>query len=142
MAIINNLKKCLESPYLFEDPDAAKKVPALLNLAADRLEAATNIHTVGKGDKADIIFFSYEAIFACMRALVYTKGLREYGMRCLIIATDVHYVKPGLLDGAMIQKFQKLQELKSKPEEAVEVASAFVKRTLEILTANSSAKSA
>lgn len=142
MAIVNNLQKCLESPYLFEDADAPKRVPALLNTAADRLEAATNIQTYNKGDKADIIFFSYEAMFACMRALVYTKGFREYGMRCLIIATDVHYVKTGLLDGAMIQKFQQIQELKSRPEEAIEVASAFVKRTLEILTSAQSAKSA
>ncbi len=142
MAIVNNLQKCLESPYLFEDAEAPSRVPALLNSAADRLEAATNIHTYNKGDKADIIFLAYEAMFACMRALVYSKGLREYGMRCLIIATDVHFVKPGLLDGAMVQKFQKLQELKSKPEEAIEIASAFVKRTLEILTAAQAAKSA
>ncbi|MFM7315602.1 MAG: HEPN domain-containing protein [Isosphaeraceae bacterium] len=142
MAIVNNLQKCMESPYLFEDKDAPGRVPALLNSAADRLEAATNIYSFNKGDKADIIFLAYEAMFACMRALVYSKGLREYGMRCLIIATDVHYVKPGLLDGAMVQKFQKLQELKSKPEEAIEIASAFVKRTLEILTAAQAAKSA
>jgi hypothetical protein len=42
----------------------------------------------------------------------------------------------------MVQKLQKLQELKSKPEEAIEIASAFVKRTLEILTSAQSAKSA
>ena len=142
MAIVNNLQKCLESPYLFEDTDAPSRVPALLNLAADRLEAATNIQTFSKGDKADIIFLSYEAMFACMRALVYSKGLREYGLRCLMIATEVHYVKTGLLDGGLIQKFQQLQQLKSKPEESLDVASAFVKRTLEILNAAQVAKSA
>jgi uncharacterized protein (UPF0332 family) len=142
MAIVNNIQKCLESPYLFEDADAPSRVPALLNSAADRLEAATNIHSYQKGDKADIIFLAYEAMFACMRALVYTKGYREYGLRCLIIATEVHYVKPGLLDGALVQKFQQLQQLKSKPEEALEIASAFVKRTLEILTSAQAAKSA
>ncbi|MCY2935043.1 MAG: hypothetical protein NT172_12855 [Planctomycetota bacterium] len=142
MAIVNNLQKCLESPYLFEDTDAPSRVPALLNLAADRLEAATNIQTFNKGDKADIIFLSYEAMFACMRALVYSKGLREYGLRCLMIATEVHYVKTGLLDGALIQKFQQLQQLKSKPEESLDVASTFVKRTLEILNAAQVAKSA
>ena len=142
MAIVNNLQKCLESPYLFEDTDAPSRVPALLNLAADRLEAATNIQTFSKGDKADIIFLSYEAMFACMRALVYSKGLREYGLRCLMIATEVHYVKTGLLDGALIQKFQQLQQLKSKPEESLDVASTFVKRTLEILNAAQVAKSA
>ena len=142
MAIVNNIQKCLESPYLFEDADAPSRVPALLNSAADRLEAATNIHSYQKGDKADIIFLAYEAMFACMRALVYTKGYREYGLRCLIIATEVHYVKPGLLDGALVQKFQQLQQLKSKSEEALEIASAFVKRTLEILTSAQAAKSA
>ena len=142
MAIVNNLQKCLESPYLFEDADAPSRVPALLNLAADRLEAATNILTYNKGDKADVIFLSYEAMFSCMRALVYSKGLREYGMRCLMIATEVHYVKTGLLDSSLIQKFQQLQQLKSKPDEAVEISSAFVMRTLELLTAAQAAKSA
>jgi uncharacterized protein (UPF0332 family) len=142
MAIVNNLRKCLESPYLFEDADAPSKVPGLLNIAADRLEAATNIHTYQKGDKADIIFLSYEAMFACIRALVYTKGLREYGLRCLIIALEVQYVKPGLLDPKLIQKFQTIQELKSTPEEALELASAMVKRTLELLAAAQASKSA
>lgn len=142
MAIVNNLQKCLESPYLFEDSEAPGRVPGLLNKAADRLEAATNIHTFQKGDKADIIFLSYEAMFACIRALVYTKGLREYGLRCLIVALEVHYVKPGLLDPRLVQKFQTIQELKSTPEEAIELASAMVKRTLEILSSAQAAKSA
>jgi uncharacterized protein (UPF0332 family) len=142
MAIVNNLQKCLESPYLFEDSDAPSRVPGLLNMAADRLEAATNIHSYQKGDKADIIFLSYEAMFACIRALVYTKGLREYGLRCLLIALEVHYVKPGILDPKLIQKFQTIQELKSSPQEAIDIASALVKRTLEILTKAQAAKSA
>jgi uncharacterized protein (UPF0332 family) len=81
-------------------------------------------------------------MFACIRALVYTKGLREYGLRCLLIAVEVHYVKPGILDPKLIQKFQTIQELKSSPQEAIDIASALVKRTLEILTKAQAAKSA
>ncbi len=73
MAIINTLQKCLDSPYLFEDKEAPNRIVDLLAKAGDRLEAAVNIHTSGQGDPADIVFLSYEAMFSCVRALVYAK---------------------------------------------------------------------
>ena len=50
--------------------------------------AAVNIHTTGQGDPADVVFLSYEAMFCCLRALVYAKGYREFGLRCLLLACD------------------------------------------------------
>ena len=79
MAIINTLQKCLDSPYLFEDKEAPDRIGGLLAKAADRLEAAANIQYTGQGDPADISFLSYEAMFCCLRALVYAKGYREAG---------------------------------------------------------------
>jgi len=106
MAIINTLQKCLDSPYLFEDKEAPTRIVELLAKAGDRLEAAVNIQTSGQGDPADVVFLSYEAMFSCVRALVYAKGYREFGLA---------------------------QRLKMSPAEAVEASSAFVKRTLELL---------
>ena len=40
MAIINTFQKCLESPYLVEDKDAAARIGELLAKAGDRLEGA------------------------------------------------------------------------------------------------------
>jgi hypothetical protein len=133
MAIINTLHKCLDSPYLFADPDAPKLVGGLLVKAGDRLEAATNIKATGQGDPADINFLSYEAMFCCLRALVYEKGYREAGLRCLMLACEDLYVRAGLLDVGHIHAFESAQGLKLPPDEALAAASSFVKRTLELL---------
>jgi hypothetical protein len=133
MAIINTFEKCKESPYLIEDKDAPSRIGGLLALAGDRLEAAANINATGQGDPADISFMSYEAMFACLRALVYNKGYREAGLRCLMLACESFYIKPGLLDPAHIIAFERAQGLKTSPGENLAAASAFVKRTLELL---------
>ncbi|QEH33425.1 hypothetical protein OJF2_19270 [Aquisphaera giovannonii] len=133
MAIINTFQKCLESPYLVEDGDAPSKIGGLLAKAGDRLEGAVNIQTSGQGDPADVIFLSYEAMFCCLRALVYDKGYRECGLRCLILACESLYIKTGRLDPEHLRKFDLAQRLKLTPEDAVASASAFVKRTLELL---------
>ena len=41
------------------------------------------------------VFLSYEAMFSCLRALVYDKGYREAGLRCLMLACEELYVRPG-----------------------------------------------
>ena len=133
MAIINTFQKCLDSPYLFEDKEAPTRIGELLAKAGDRLEASVNIQTSGQGDPADIVFLSYEAMFCCLRALVYDKGYREAGLRCLMLACENLYVRTGLLDVAHIHAFERAQGLKLPPEAALASASAFVKRTLEIL---------
>ncbi len=133
MAIINTFSKCLESPYLFEDPDAPERVGDLLTYAGDWLEAAANIHANGQGDPADISQFSYQAMFACIRALVYARGYREAGFRCLLLACEELYVKPGQLDAAHLVAFEQAQGLKPPPAEVLDAAGALVRRTLELL---------
>jgi uncharacterized protein (UPF0332 family) len=133
MAIINTLEKCLDSPYLFEDREAPHRVGGLLAKAGDRLEAAANLHATGQGDPADVTFLSYEAMFCCLRALVYAKGYREAGLRCLLLACEKLYVRPGQLDVGHLHAFERAQGLKPPPDEALAAASAFVKRTLELL---------
>ncbi|HEV3166230.1 MAG TPA: hypothetical protein VGZ22_19550 [Isosphaeraceae bacterium] len=133
MAIINTFQKCLESPYLFEDKEAPARVGKLLAMAGDRLEAAVNIQTTGQGDPADASLLAYEAMFACLRALVYHKGYREAGLRCLMLACENLYVKTGQLEPAHIIAFERAQGLKTPPAENVNAAAAFVKRTLELL---------
>src|SRR5947209_4845086 len=134
MAIINTLQKCLDSPYLVEDKDAPSRVGALLAKAGDRVEAAANIQASGQGDPADISFLSYEAMFCCLRALVYAKGYREAGLRCLLLACEHLYVRTGLLDAGHVHAFERVQTLKTSPEESLAAASAFVKRSLGLLS--------
>lgn len=136
MAIINTFPKCLNSPYLVEDPEAPKRVGSLLTMAGDRLEAAANLSQSGQGDQSDVTFLSYEAMFGCLRALVYAKGYRENGLRCLMLACEELYVKPGLLDPGLIHAFERAQGFKTPPAENLAAAAAFVKRTLELLSQN------
>jgi hypothetical protein len=72
-------------------------------------------------------------MFSCLRALVYHKGYREAGLRSLLLACENLYVREGLLDVAHIHAFERAQGLKTPPAENLAAASAFVKRTLEIL---------
>ena len=133
MAIVDTFDKCLDGPYLVQDPDAADRVGDLLAKAGDRLEAAANLNASPKGDPADICLLSYEAMFCCLRALVYSKGYREAGLRCLLLACERLYVRPGELDGKHLLAFEQAQAMKLPPKEALAAASAFVKRTLELL---------
>ncbi len=106
---------------------------ALLAKAGDRLEGAANLKNTGQGDPADITFLCYEAMFCCLQALVYDKGYREAGLRCLMLACEGLYVRTGLLDVSHIHAFEQAQGLKLAPDAALTASSAFVKRTLEIL---------
>src|SRR3954453_4225477 len=122
MAITNTFRKCLDSPYLFEDKDAPARIPKLLASAGDRRDAAVNIQTTGQGDPADASLLAYEAMFACLRALVYAKGYREAGLRCLLLACEGLYVKPGTLDPAHLIAFERAQGLKTPTAENVRAA--------------------
>lgn len=133
MAIINTLSKCLESPYLFRDEEAPRRIGGLLAKAGDRLEGAANLQGLPNADPGDICFLSYEAMFCCLRALVYAKGYREAGLRCLLLACENLYVRPGLLDVEHIHAFERAQGLRLSATDAFQAASAFVKRTLELL---------
>ena len=72
-------------------------------------------------------------MFCCLRALVYAKGYREFGLRCLLLACDNLYVRTGQLDAELLRKLELAQRLKLSPADAVESCSAFVRRTLELL---------
>lgn len=132
MAIINTFAKCLESRYLVEDPTSAERIGELLSKAADRLEGAANIQANG-GDQADLVFLCYEAMFCGLRALVYARGYRELGLRCLMLACETLYVRPGELDAEHLRRFELAQRLKLPPAEALEAASTFSKRVLELI---------
>jgi uncharacterized protein (UPF0332 family) len=134
MAIVNTFEKCLQGPYLSRDDSAADLVGELLARAGDRLAAAADLVDRPKADPADACLLAYEAMFACLRALVYARGYREAGLRCLLLACDSLYVRPGLLDARHLVDFERAQRLTLPPDQAVEAASSFAGRTLELLS--------
>lgn len=134
MAIVNTFSKCLDSPYLFHDPESPRLVPDLLNMAGERLDAAGALQAADRGQSSESVTLSYESMFACIRALVYAKGYRESGMGCLLIACEELYVKPGLLEPAHLVRFEQAQSLRMSSEAALAAASELAKRTLELLS--------
>ena len=122
MAIINTLEKCLDSPYLFRDPAAPARVAGLLEQGADQLGAARNLLASAKPDPTDVGTLAYQAMFAALRALVYAKGYREAGLKCLVLACEVLYVLPGTLGAGQLVAFERVQGFKLGPSEAVAAA--------------------
>lgn len=133
MAIINTFRRCLESRYLVEDASAADRVGELLARAGDRLEGASNLQRAGQGDSADVVILCYEAMFCSLRALVYARGYREMGLGCLLLACESLYVRTGELDAEHLKRFELAQRLKLAPGDAVDYASSFVRRVLELI---------
>ena len=126
MAIINTLEKCLESPFLFRDAAAPARVSGLLAQADDALGAARDLLASARPDATDVGTMAYQAMFACLRALVYARGYREAGLKCLVLACDALYVRPGSLEGGHLITFERVQGFKLNPTNAVEAAACFV----------------
>ena len=126
MAIINTLEKCLDSPYLFRDPAAPRRVAGLLAQADDALGAARDLLASPKPDAIDVGTMAYQAMFAGVRALVYAREYREAGLKCLILACAALYVRPGLLPGERLVTFERVQGFKLPPDEAVAAATLLV----------------
>jgi uncharacterized protein (UPF0332 family) len=132
MAIINSLEKCLDSPYLRQDATAPEQVGGLIQFASERLELASALHRTPKSDPADTVMLAYEAMFACVRALVYREGYREASLRCLLIALDHFYVRTNRLDPSLIHEFHRAQSLELGPEQAIGACQRLLDRTREL----------
>lgn len=128
MAIINTFDRCLDSPFLVRDPAAPARAGALLEQAGDLLGAARDILGGAKPDPADVGSLAYQAMFAAIRALVYAKGYREAGLRCLVLACEGLYVRSGRLDAGQLVAFERVQGYKVPPADAVALAGALIER--------------
>ena len=140
MAIINTLEKCLDSPYLFRDPAAPSRVAGLLAQAEDALGAARDLLAGPKPDAIDIGTMAYQSMFAAVRALVYARGYREAGLKCLILACASLYVRPGQLEGDRLVAFERVQGFKLSPKEAVAAASELLGEVRALVEATREAR--
>lgn len=129
MAIVQTFEKCLDSPYLFRDPDAAARVASLIEQARGRLEAAKNLDRA-KGDPADVCLLAYESMFASLRAAVYSRGYREAGLRCLLLACESLLVRNGLIQDKLLLDFERAQGLKLSPDKSIEAAISWLEQSI------------
>ena len=133
MGIINTLDKCLDSPFLFRDAAAPARVAGLLDQAEDQLGAARDLLGGAKPDPTDVGILAHAAMFAAIRALVYARGYREAGLKCLILACERFYVRDGHLDAAQLLAYERVQGYKLGPAESVAAAADLVARARELL---------
>ena len=133
MAIINTFEKCLESPYLVRDAEAPARVAGLLAQGADQLGAARDLLGGAKPDPTDVGHLAYQAMFAAIRALVYARGYREAGLKCLILACEALYVRAGALDAGQLVAFERVQGFKLGPAESLAAATTLLARTKELV---------
>ena len=75
-------------------------------------------------------------MFAAVRALVYAKGYREAGLKCLILACETLHVRPGDLEPRHLVALERVQGFKLKPGEGVDAAAALVARAEVLLAAD------
>ncbi len=129
MAILNTWSKCLESPYLIVDNSARTEVGAKLAFAEDRIATVLDARSQADGDakkkkgaEVDHLMMVYQAVFACLRALLYAEGYRERGLGCLLIAIKHLYVRPGRLNARYLELFPRLQGLREPLPEALTIA--------------------
>ena len=133
MAIINTLARCLDSPYLFRDAAAPARVPQLLAQGDDLLGAARDLLASAKPDPTDVGTLAYQAMFAGVRALVYAQGYREAGLKCLILACEGLYVRPGTLDAGQLVAFERVQGFKLPPTDAVDAAADLLAKVRDLV---------
>jgi uncharacterized protein (UPF0332 family) len=140
MAIFQTFEKCLESPYLFADPDAPARVPPLIVQATSRLDAARNLWAA-KGDPGDVCLLAYESMFAALRAAVYSRGYREAGLRCLLLACERLLVSEGRVGPRMLLRFEQAQGMKLTPAEALEAAAEWLGQAGQVVAGAETARS-
>lgn len=133
MPIVDTLEHCLAGPYLYADPEAPGRVVGLLAMADDRLGLVRLVLEEQTGAADDVNQYCYEAMFACVRSLVYARGYREAGLRCLLIACQRFYVDGGALDPAHLRDLERVQGRRTRPEEAWQAAQALLERTRALL---------
>ena len=133
MGIINTFDRCLDSPFLFRDAGAPARAAGLQDQADDQLGAARDLLGGTKPDPTDVGILAHAAMFAAIRALVYARGYREAGLRCLILACEGLYVRPGQLDAGQLLAYERVQGYKLGPAESVAAAADLVARARALL---------
>lgn len=133
MAIVDTFERCLKTPYLYADAEAPTRVPALIDQAQDRAALCASLLDHGAGDPDDVNQYSYEGMLACIRALVYSQGYREAGLRCLLLACEKLRVATGDLDARHLRDFERVQGRRTRPEEARDALRALLDKTRALL---------
>lgn len=129
------LQDCLEGPYLRADDTTTGLVDAELAGAEELYQQAKE--SWEKEDIASTLKQSYGAMFRAARALVFAKGYRPEGYRCLETVLKAFWLGNGKLSTGDLAALRHQQGLNGTPAENLEQAGDFVQRVNTLLSAES-----
>lgn|SRR5690554_816370 len=130
IAIDAELKRCLRSPYLSEDPTKKSEARGELEAAQDLYQKAEQ--SFQADDEATGLKQAWGAMFRAARALVYSAGYTVDGLRCMEIVLEAHYLGKGL-EMEDIGELRRAQELVGPPDAALARARAFMEKAAALL---------
>ncbi len=125
------LEDCLKGPYLRVDETATQFVDQKLAEAEDLYQQAQA--SWEKEDAAGTLKQAYGAMYCATQALVFAKGYRSEGFRCLEIVLKAFWVGNGKLSPEDLATLRRVQALRGRPPENLAAAAEFVQRARQLL---------
>jgi uncharacterized protein (UPF0332 family) len=102
----------VESPHLFHDPDVLKLVPKDLEKAEKLWKEAP-----GKKDALEQVNAAYMSMYCSVQALLHSIQYKTTHMRCIVTILEDYFVKRGLIEQALIDRFLRGQRIEGTPDE-------------------------
>jgi uncharacterized protein (UPF0332 family) len=111
----------VESPHLFYDPDVLKLVPKDLEKAEKMLKEAP-----GKKDALEQVNTAYMSMYCSIQALLHSIQYKTTHMRCIVTVLEDYFLKKGMLQRDLLDRFLRSQKVEGTPEENFQSAEAWL----------------
>ncbi|MCI0414645.1 hypothetical protein L0222_17850 [bacterium] len=110
----------VESPHLFYDPDVLKLIPKDLEKAEKQLKDAP-----GKKDALEQVNTAYMSMYNSVQALMHSIQYKTTHMRCIVTVLEDYFIKHGILERDLLNRFLRSQKIEGTPEENFQSAEAW-----------------
>jgi uncharacterized protein (UPF0332 family) len=117
----------VESPHLFYDPDVLKLVPKDLEKAEKLWKEAP-----GKKDALEQINNAYMSMYCSVQALLHSIQYKTTHMRCIVTVLEDYFIKKGILQQGLLDKFLRAQAIEGTPEENFQAAEEWLNAVKEM----------
>jgi uncharacterized protein (UPF0332 family) len=102
----------VESPHLFYDPDVLKLVTKDLEKADKLLKEAPT-----KKDWLEQNNAAYMSMYCCVQALLHSIQYKTTHMRCIVTILEDYFIKHGMIQQDLLDRFIRAQRFEGTPEE-------------------------
>ena len=116
-----DLEYWIESPHLFYDPDVLKLVPKDLEKAEKLWKEAP-----GKKDALEQINNAYMSMYCSVQGLLHSIQYKTTHMRCIVTVLEDYFLKKGILERDLLDRFLRAQAMVGTPDENFQAAEAWL----------------